>query len=319
MPLAGEFDLIRHYFQRPQLQAAAPMVLGPGDDAAVLQVPADQQLVVSADTLIADVHFLAAMPPRHIAQRCLAANLSDLAAMGATPAWFTLCLTLPAADKAFLQGFSDGLVQMEQAYNIALAGGDTTSGPLAISIQVMGLVPAGQALQRNGACAGDEIYVSGYVGDAAAGLSCLQDQATATGYLAERFFNPTPRLPLGQWLREKATAAIDISDGLLQDLGHILAQSQVGASLYLERLPLSAQLCDRVPASQQERLALTGGEDFELCFTLPRIWRQQVQDYSRQHNLPITCIGTIESASGLRLLRRGQAASLPESLGWQHF
>ena len=295
------------------------MVLGPGDDAAVLEVPPNQQLVVSADTLVADVHFLTAMPPQHIAQRCLAANLSDLAAMGASPAWFTLCLTLPDADKAFLQGFSDGLVQMAQAHNIALAGGDTTRGPLTISIQVMGLVPAGQALQRNGARASDDIYVSGYLGDAAAGLSCLQDHAADTSYLAERFFNPTPRLPLGQWLRAKATAAIDISDGLLQDLGHILAQSQVGASLYLERLPLSAPLCAKVSVNQQERLALTGGEDFELCFTLPQIWRQQVQDYSRQHNLPITCIGTIESASGLRLWRQEQAQSLPESLGWQHF
>lgn len=295
------------------------MALGPGDDAAVLDVPAGQQLVVSADTLVADVHFLAAMPPQHIAQRCLAANLSDLAAMGAKPAWFTLCLTIPDADKAFLQGFSDGLVQMAQEYKIALAGGDTTRGPLAISMQVMGLVPTGMALQRSGAHVDDDIYVSGYMGDAAAGLACLRHTVTDTSYLAQRFFNPTPRLSLGQWLRDKATAAIDISDGLLQDLGHILAQSQVGASLNLEHLPLSPQLCNKVPASQQEMLALTGGEDFELCFTLPQIWRQQVQDFSRQYSLPITRVGTIESAKGLRLSRQGQPVSLPESLGWQHF
>ena len=319
MSSTGEFDLIRRYFQRPQLQTAVPMVIGPGDDGAILEVPAGQQLVVSADTLVADVHFLAAMPPQHIAQRCLAANLSDLAAMGAKPAWFTLCLTLPTPDSAFLQGFSDGLVQMAEAYQISLAGGDTTRGPLAISIQIMGLVPTNTALVRSGAQQGDDIYVSGYLGDAAAGLECLRKNINDTGYLAQRFFNPTPRLLLGEWLRGKATAALDISDGLLQDLGHILTQSQVGARVNLETLPLSPELCAKLPKDKCEELALAGGEDFELCFTLPRLWRQGLQDFSRQHNLPITRIGSIEASPDLNLLRAGQKVTLPTKLGWQHF
>ena len=319
MSSTGEFDLIRRYFQRPQLQAPVPMALGPGDDCALLDVPSGQQLAVSADTLVAGIHFLADMPAAHIAQRCLAANLSDLAAMGAKPAWFTLCLTLPNYDEDFLQGFSDGLVHMAQTYGIALAGGDTTRGPLAISIQVMGWVPTGQALQRNGAQVNDDVYVSGYLGDAAGGLACLHEDVTATGYLAQRFFNPTPRLPLGQWLLGKASSAIDVSDGLLQDLGHILSQSQVGAILNLEQLPISKALAAKMPLWQQEQLALAGGEDFELCFTMPEQWRQQVQDYATLHGLPISRIGQIEAATGLRLERNGHAVPVPDNLGWQHF
>ena len=319
MSSTGEFDLIKRYFQRPQLQAPVPMALGPGDDCALLDVPVGQQLAVSADTLVAGVHFLATMPAAHIAQRCLAANLSDLAAMGATPAWFTLCLTMPSYDEEFLQGFSDGLVHMAQTYGIALAGGDTTRGPLAISIQVMGWVPAGQALQRSGAQIGDDVYVSGYLGDAAGGLACVHENAAATSYLAQRFFNPTPRLALGEWLLGKATSAIDVSDGLLQDLGHILSQSQVGATLNLEQLPISMALAAKVSAADQEKLALAGGEDFELCFTLPQQWRQQVQDYAAQYDLPIGRIGKIEPATGLRLQRDGQPVPVPDNLGWQHF
>ena len=319
MSSTGEFDLIKRYFQRPQLQAPVPMALGPGDDCALLDVPSGQQLAVSADTLVAGIHFLADMPAAHIAQRCLAANLSDLAAMGAKPAWFTLCLTLPSYDEDFLQGFSDGLVHMAQTYGIALAGGDTTRGPLAISIQVMGWVPTGQALQRGGATVGDDVYVSGYLGDAAGGLACVHEDVAATSYLAQRFFNPTPRLSLGQWLLGKASAAIDVSDGLLQDLGHILSQSQVGASLELAKLPISKALADKVSASEQEKLALAGGEDFELCFTMPQQWRQQVQNYAALHELPISRIGHIESATGLRLERNGQAVPVPDNLGWQHF
>ncbi|HCH23075.1 MAG TPA: thiamine-phosphate kinase [Oceanospirillaceae bacterium] len=319
MSSTGEFDLIKRYFQRPQLQAPVPMALGPGDDCALLDVLLGQQLAVSADTLVAGIHFLAAMPAAHIAQRCLAANLSDLAAMGAKPAWFTLCLTLPSYDEAFLQGFSDGLVHMAQTYGIALAGGDTTRGPLAISIQVMGWVPAEQALKRNGAQVGDDVYVSGYLGDAAGGLACIHEEAAATSYLAQRFYNPTPRLTLGQWLLGKASAAIDVSDGLLQDLGHILSQSQVGATLDLEQLPISNVLAAKVSAAEQEKLALAGGEDFELCFTIPPQWRQQVQGYARQHDLPVSRIGHIEPTMGLRLQRDGQSVPVPDKLGWQHF
>ncbi len=319
MSSTGEFDLIRRYFQRPQLQSAVPMALGPGDDCALLEVPPNQQLAVSADSLVAGIHFLPHMPAKHIAQRCLAANLSDLAAMGAKPAWFTLCLTMPERDDEFLQGFSDGLVDMAQRYGIALAGGDTTRGPLVISIQVMGWVPAGQALLRKGAQVGDGIYVSGTLGDAAAGLMNLQDDILAQDYLAQRFFNPTPRLQLGQWLQGKATAALDVSDGLLQDLGHILSQSQVGASVELDKMPISQPLQDKLPPAKQRDLALTGGEDFELCFTLPDAHAAPLSSLGASLGHQLTRIGTIETELGLRLTHAGQAVNLPTSLGWQHF
>ena len=319
MSSTGEFDLIRRYFQRPQLQSAVPMVLGPGDDCALLDVPVNQQLAVSADSLVAGVHFLPDMPAKHIAQRCLAANLSDLAAMGAKPAWFTLCLTLPERDDAFLQGFSDGLVDMAQRYGIALAGGDTTRGPLAISIQVMGWVPAGQALLRSGAQSGDGIYVSGTLGDAAAGLMNLKDNIFADDFLAQRFYDPTPRLGLGQWLRGKATAALDVSDGLLQDLGHILHQSQVGASIDVDRLPLSAAMQQQLSAEDQLKLALSGGEDFELCFTMPNELESVLTEAAATLDHSITRIGTIEAEQGLRLIQAGRAFDLPDNLGWQHF
>lgn len=319
MSSTGEFDLIRRYFQRPQLQSAVPMVLGPGDDCALLDVPSNQQLAVSADSLVAGVHFLPDMPSKRIAQRCLAANLSDLAAMGAKPAWFTLCLNLPERDDEFLQGFSDGLVDMAQRYDIALAGGDTTRGPLAISIQVMGWVPAGQALLRSGAQVGDGIYVSGTLGDAAAGLMNLKDDIFAQDFLAQRFYDPTPRLALGQWLQGKATAALDVSDGLLQDLGHILNQSQVGASVELDQLPLSTAMQEKLDPEQQLRLALAGGEDFELCFTLPDEHGPALEAVAATLGHAITRIGKIEAEQGLRLSQAGQAVALPDSLGWQHF
>ena len=319
MSSTGEFDLIRRYFQRPQLQSAVPMALGPGDDCALLDVPSKQQLAVSADSLVAGVHFLPDMPAKRIAQRCLAANLSDLAAMGAKPAWFTLCLTLPERDDVFLQGFSDGLVDMAQRYGIALAGGDTTRGPLAISIQVMGWVPAGQALLRSGAQVGDGIYVSGTLGDAAAGLMNLKDDILAEDFLAQRFYDPTPRLALGQWLQGKATAALDVSDGLLQDLGHILNQSQVGACIEMDKLPLSTALQEKLDPQQRWHLALAGGEDFELCFTLPDEHGLALAEVAATLGHAITRIGKIEAEHGLRLTQAGQAVVLPDSLGWQHF
>ena len=319
MSSTGEFDLIRRYFQRPQLQSAVPMALGPGDDCALLEIPVNQQLAVSADSLVAGVHFLPDMPPKRIAQRCLAANLSDLAAMGAKPAWFTLCITLPERDDEFLQGFSDGLVDMAQRYGIALAGGDTTRGPLAISIQVMGWVPAGQALLRSGAQAGDGIYVSGTLGDAAAGLMNLKDDILAADFLAQRFYDPTPRLALGQWLQGKASAALDVSDGLLQDLGHILNQSQVGACVDVDRLPLSAAMQAKLDLQQQLHLALAGGEDFELCFTMSKEYEPVLAEVAATLGHPLTRIGTIETDHGLRLTQAGQTFDLPDSLGWQHF
>jgi thiamine-monophosphate kinase len=314
----GEFDLIKRYFDRPELRAGQVMSIGIGDDCAMLDIPQGCQLAVSSDTLLAGGHFFSDMPAHQIAQRCLAASVSDLAAMGATPAWFNLCLTLPDADPDWLADFSQGLACQAQACGISLAGGDTTKGPLSISIHVMGWTPTGAALTRNGAKIGDAILVSGSLGDSAAGLRLIQTNRQAQGYLAERYWQPTPRLSLGQWLRQKATACVDISDGLVQDLGHILKASDCGADLQLNQLPLSPALLSQVSKAQAQDYALSGGEDFELCFTLPQTHVASALAYAQDSAVPITKIGTIGSELGCRIWHSDGAEYKPQS-GYQHF
>ena len=314
----GEFDLIKRYFDRPELRPGAAMALGPGDDCALLQVPSKHQLSISSDTFVADVHFLTDMAADQIAQRCLAASVSDLAAMGATPAWFNLCLTLPSANAAWVSCFSDGLATQAQACEISLAGGDITRGPLTISIHAMGLVPKGEAITRSGAQIGDVIMVSGSLGDSAAGLQIMQQQGDASHPLSKRYWNPTPRLELGQWLRHKASACLDVSDGLVQDLGHILSASGCGADIQLQNLPLSAALLANVSLSQAQDFALSGGEDFELCFTLPAHLVSEAQDYSLSQSLPLTVIGRTSSELGCRILN-GDKGLVTARQGYQHF
>ena len=314
----GEFDLIKRYFDRPELRPGPAMALGPGDDCALLQVPFKHQLAVSSDTFVSGVHFFADMAANQIAQRCLAASVSDLAAMGATPAWFNLCLTMPNANPAWVNSFSEGLAAQAQACAISLAGGDTTQGPLSISIHAMGWVPVGQAITRSGAQVGDVIMVSGSLGDSAAGLQIMQQQRDALDTLSKRFWNPTPRIALGQWLRNKATACLDISDGLVQDLGHILTASGCGADLHLQDVPLSAELRAHVSPSQAIDYALNGGEDFELCFTLPPHLIAEAQAYSQSQNLPLTAIGHISAELGCRIWQADEALYTP-SQGYQHF
>ncbi|KEQ13000.1 hypothetical protein GZ77_21510 [Endozoicomonas montiporae] len=302
----GEFELIRHFFDRPELQPSRSDVLGIGDDCALLSVPQGRQLAQSLDTLVSGVHFPEQCDPFLLGYRALATNISDLAAMGAEPHSFTLGLTLPESDSDWLQAFSDGLVALAQPSGLALIGGDTTRGPLTISIQVQGLVPTGQALLRSGASAGDLVYVSGSLGDAAGALPAVLEglyphrcDDDSVSYLLERYYKPSPRVKLGQWLATHgATAALDISDGLLGDLGHILKASGVGAELNLEQLPLSPQLLSVAGLSKAQGYALGGGDDYELCFTWPAEKTLALPEEIRAE-CSVTCIGRIMDTAGI--------------------
>ncbi|MDH5357846.1 MAG: thiamine-phosphate kinase [Gammaproteobacteria bacterium] len=274
MSAHSEFSLIQHYFEHLTSQRD-DVLLGIGDDCALLQCPADHAIAVSIDTLVEGVHFFSDVEPESLGHKSLAVGLSDLAAMGATPAWFTLALSLPEANEKWLRGFSKGLANLATEYGIQLVGGDTTRGPLTISIQVHGIVKSGQALRRDGAQEGDLIYVSGCLGDAGAAVQLKLQQLDESSlqnedkyYLQQRLERPTPRIALGQKLSGLATAAIDISDGLLADLGHIVEKSNVGARVELAQLPLSSALM-KLDRTLAEQLALTSGDDYQLCFTVP--------------------------------------------------
>lgn len=306
-----EFELIRRYFDRDQ-----PGVdVGIGDDAAVVSVPPGQQLVVAVDTLVAGTHFPDMLAPGDIGYRAVAVNLSDMAAMGASPRWATLALTLPEADPDWLQSFAAGLFEACTGAGVSLIGGDTTRGPLTVSVQLLGLVATGAALRRNGARRGDAIAVTGTPGDAACGLRMmlgeLECDAARREELVTRFRRPTARLQAGADLVGVATACIDVSDGLLADLGHICEESGVGAVLDANRLPLSPALRSCAGESLAQHLALTGGDDYELCFTI---------DEARLAALtvPAAVIGRIEGGAGVRV--EGLRAPLPEGApGYRHF
>jgi thiamine-monophosphate kinase len=267
----SEFSLISRYFS--SLGHGSHVSLGVGDDCAILDIPGDRRLATSVDTLVSNVHFPEDAFPEDIGYRAVAVAASDLAAMGASPLAMTLALTLPEADDFWLHAFSEGIALAVKQYSLPLVGGDTTKGPLAISVTVFGSLPREQALLRSGARPGDAVCVSGTVGDAAAGLAFIQDKWSTSAqhaeFLIERFYRPTARLALGQTLLGMATSAIDISDGLLADAGHIAAAS--GVALHFEQalLPLSAALQSNADAGQALAWAVAGGDDYELCFTLP--------------------------------------------------
>lgn len=317
----GEFELIKRYLTQAQETLPESVVLGVGDDAALLQPDCQQQLVVAVDTLVADVHFPAAAPAEDVGQRALRVNLSDLAAMGATPAWFTLALTLPDTWSAnqrreWLQGFSIGLQAAAQLYGCVLVGGDTTAGPLSLTIQVMGQVPPGQALRRDGASVGDFILVTHTLGDGAAALAHL-DQPDTSSYLYERFYRPTPRLGEGQLLRGLASAALDVSDGLLADLAHLCHASDVAAIVDVEQVPLSETL-QAMPIEQSRQWALSGGDDYELVFTLAPERMETLARLQAQGQIQATVIGQICAGSGVHCELDGQEYS-PARNGYQHF
>ena len=303
----AEFSLIDRYFKTA---ASAQVDLGIGDDSAIVSPPVGEQLVICTDTLVAGRHFPLSTAAHAIGWKSVAVNLSDLAAMGATPHSILLALSLPQVDDAWLEGFSQGLFDCCAPYNVQLIGGDTTQSPhLTISVTALGWIPTAQGITRSGAQVGDYVVVSGQIGDAAFALQHLGHP------LQQRLDYPTPRCELGQSLRGLASSMIDISDGLAQDLGHILKASGVGATLYVDQLPLDPALQVLAP-EQRWQYALAGGDDYELCFTLSK------DNYQRLCQLnpttPFTIIGSIQAEFGLRLEYQGQPQSLPLS-GYQHF
>jgi thiamine-monophosphate kinase len=299
----GEFDLIAKYFTRDVRRAT----LGIGDDCALLAPAPGMQLAVSSDMLVEGRHFLSTVEPARLGHKALAVNLSDLAACGAKPLAFTLALALPRADEAFLDGFSRGLFALADAQGIELVGGDTTQGPLNICVTAMGEVPAGGALLRSGAWPGDQLWVSGTVGDARLALEVFRGRQMLEGAAFERvrtaMEQPQPRVALGLALRGIATSAIDVSDGLLGDLGHILRRSGVGAVVEVDAVPRSAVLGE-MPLALQRECTLAGGDDYELVFTAPAALAERVQAAAREAGVAATRIGRIEAGQGLRLVDR---------------
>ncbi len=320
----GEFDIIRTYFTRP-IQHSKTTRLSVGDDAAILRTPAGYDMAIAVDTLNAGVHFPLDTNPDDIGWKSLAVNLSDMAAMGATPAWFTLALSLPTVDAAWLEAFANGLFDLADRYQLDLIGGDTTRGPLSISIQIGGWVKRDMYLSRRGAQPGDRIYVSGTLGDAALALQLITTANSAVTEIdqqavRQRLNRPTPRIELGQALVGIASACIDISDGLAADLGHILASSGCGARLSLTALPCSAELL-RIETEQLRQLdhVLYGGDDYELCFTVPSQRVATFEQQCRQQQWPVSAIGEITTEPGLWLVNTAGIAERIAPQGYQHF
>jgi thiamine-monophosphate kinase len=321
----GEFELIADYFAPlgacPRLATSDRIPLGIGDDAALLNGATGKQLAISVDTLVAGVHFPVDGPARLIAHKALRSNLSDLAAMGATPLAYTLALTLPTADRSWLAEFSAGLREVGNDFPIALIGGDTTRGnQLVITVQIFGEIPAGNALLRSGARPGDTIFVTGTLGDARAALDILQLPADTLDdpqrFLLDRYYRPSPRIEFAQQLRGIATAAIDISDGLAADLGHILNASGAGAEIELAALPLSGA----TPAAHAQQYALSGGDDYEICFTAPAASTEKIRELAAHFSTRLSIIGRVTGKGGLVVRdREGGIVSLANAGGYTHF
>lgn len=305
--MSGEFDLIRTYFSAATGQRD-DCVLGIGDDCALLTVPAGKQLAVSLDTLVSGRHFLESTDPERLGHKALAVNLSDLAAMGAQPAWVTLGMTLPAADvawRSWLSAFMQGFAGLAAQHNVQLVGGDTTRGPLSFSVQVHGFVEPGEALRRDAAQPGDKVYVSGTLGDAALGLKVLLgalESADNPNELVRQLEVPVPRVELGRNLLGLARAAIDISDGLLADLGHICQKSGVGMRLRCDQLPLSAEVAGYLELGGDWSIPLAGGDDYELAFTVPPDKSSEVERLGDTLGMSLRCVGEVLEKPGITVL-----------------
>lgn len=316
--MSGEFDLIAQYFTRATPKAD----LGVGDDAALVQVTQGCQLVVSVDASVVGTHFYADCPPTWIGWKSLAVNVSDMAAMGARPKWITLALALPTHDSNWLAGFAQGFFDCASTFDVDLIGGDTTRGSLNITVQIMGEVPAGQALLRSGAQVGDDIWVTGTLGSAALGLAHVQNKLvlpdTVLGDCVNALHQPQPRLAAGLGLWGIAHSCIDISDGLLADLGHILNASGVGAQLILDNIPCLPWLTQSLHVPMYQQAILSGGDDYELCFTAPQHKRADIAALSQQCGLSMTCIGHIHAGTGLQVQYQNQILTLPTK-GFDHF
>jgi thiamine-monophosphate kinase len=316
-----EFDLIQRLQERICAPAAAhrgQCIVGIGDDAAVLAPPANRQLVVCTDSMVEGVHFPPGTPAQSVGHKALAVNLSDLAAMGAEPAWFFLALTLPAADTEWLECFAAGMAQLATASGIYLAGGDLTSGPLNICVTAVGLVEAGRALQRSGAVPGDRVVVSGRPGAAAHALDTMRRGGEPDEQDRAALDYPVPRLELGRALQGVASSCIDLSDGLLADLGHVLDASRVGAELALDSLPCPASMA-ALPEHERWPLQLSGGDDYELCFTVPAASSKRLHALAQRCNCELTVIGAITAERGLKLRGPGGGVYRPARPGYEHF
>jgi thiamine-monophosphate kinase len=317
----NEFELIERYFADLGARRA-DVKLGVGDDAALLECPPGHELVATIDTLVEGRHFPQGSPPASIGHRALAVNLSDLAAMGASPAWALLALTLPRIEEPWLEQFASGFSRLACAHDLALVGGNTTAGPLCISVQLLGHVPVGKAMRRSGGRPGDVVFVSGTPGDAAAGLALQQGSLAATGdaaaHLRERFLYPTPRVALGLRLREFASACIDVSDGLYGDAGKLAAASGCGLQISYEDVPVSAQLLASAGDERARQFALAGGEDYELCFSAPPAALEALERALPGGAWGYRRIGALTGGSGHSLLRAGIVTRFSHS-GFDHF
>jgi thiamine-monophosphate kinase len=324
-PELGEFELIERFFLRRQAARGAQsgVILGIGDDAALLAVPPDAELVAAVDSIVAGRHFPEGTDARSIGHRALAVNLSDIAAMGATPAWATLALTMPSVDAAWLERFSAGFMDLAEAHDVALVGGDTTRGPLTLSVQVLGHAPRGTALRRSGARAGDLLAVTGTLGDSGAGLyfgaaPAAPENRLAALELIRRFEYPTPRVRFGAAARGIATAAMDLSDGLIGDLPKLARANGLAAHVAVERLPLSDSMRAAVPEAQARDWALAAGDDYELLLAVPAARFAELEAEAGRLNLTLTRIGELRAGDGVRWTLNGREF-LPGVRGWDHF
>ena len=315
--VTAEFDLIESI--RARAGSRPDVILGIGDDAAVLQVPAGKQLVVAMDTLNAGVHFPEETAAADIGWKSLAVNLSDLAAMGAQPTWCTLSLSLPKAEQGWLDAFLDGFLELAVRHNVALVGGDTTRGPLSICVTVHGFVDPGRALRRDGAKPGDDIWVSGTLGDAAGALAQWRGNSRIDPALKTRLDRPTPRIDLGLALAGVAHSCIDVSDGLMADLGHVCGRSDVAAEIDTADLPVSDALRTAFQEESMRALQASGGDDYELCFTAPPDARAAIENLARQAETPVIRVGRIVAGKGVRALLGDGRAWAPAGDGYAHF
>jgi len=315
----SEFDLIDLIRSRSAKNPHQDVELGIGDDAAVVQVSPGLRMVACADTLLEDKHFFAGTDPQYIGHKALAVNLSDLAAMGAKPRWALLCLSLPRADRVWLTSFIDGFFELADRYQVALIGGDTVQGPLSVTVQLLGEINSHHIMSRSAAQAGDDIWVSGSLGDAACAVERIKNGQPCPQALSVRLNQPQARVALGQSIATFANACIDLSDGLSSDLRHVLSASQCGANVHLDRLPLSDVLLSECDVNQARMFALTGGDDYELCFTSRPENREQIKTQAKSLGVAVRIIGEIVAQPGLSWYKDGQIDPSIISKGYQHF
>ncbi len=317
----SEFDLINRYF-KSQVSQRADVVLGIGDDCALLQAPAGKLLAMTTDTMVAGVHFPVNTAAKDIGYKLMAVNLSDLAAMGAEPGWAMLAITLPAVDENWIQAFMHGFAELAATHGVQLVGGDTTSGPLSMSLQLTGFVKPDLVMRRNQARPGDKIYVSGTLGDAALGLKCVAGKLASSEnlpYCVSRLTRPTPRIELGRELARFSRCAIDISDGLVADLGHIADASQCAAKVQLDALPLSEELQQYYGHKIDWSVVAASGDDYELCFTVPPEYEFVLKNIADKTQTRLTCIGEIQAGEGVHCFDQSGAEVILDRGGYNHF